>query len=368
MQNLKLLSINSFFSLEKIYLYVRERKELGFFLFIKILFWVFSQGYRLGLIVHKLFQNYFMKQVIVPSCVVSIGNIAVGGSGKTPFILKIAQDLEKNNPSIVAKGYRSKGSKESCKEVLAYHTAEDVGDEPLWLARNLPFCPLFVGKSKSFVAKILDPLKHPLLLIDDGLQHRKLKKDFSIILLHAQMDWEKGYLPKGHLRDSPRELQKANLVVIHQVGSFGEFTREMIKARKYTSSDIIGTKLVLDAASLEKVKNKKVAIVTAIAFPLPFIQEMKMHCEVKEVLTLPDHAPIREEELLKWWTSLESASEIEYLICTEKDEVKWPSNHPIPCELIALKGELKIMVNFSLYEKAIQEIRKISKRKQEAAI
>jgi tetraacyldisaccharide-1-P 4'-kinase len=108
--------------------------------------------------------------------------------------------------------------------------------------------------------------------------------------------------------------------------------------------------------------------VTAIAFPLPFIQEIKGRCELIGTLTLPDHAPITTGALLEWWNSLPNAGEIEYLVCTEKDEIKWPISHPLPCELIPLKGEIEIMANQSLYEKAILAIEEMTQRKSEAAI
>ncbi len=368
MQRINYLLINFFSKFDTIYMKVRDQPRTKAWLPLKFFFFLLSCGYKLGLFVHKTYQYHFIKPIQVPSFVVSVGNIAVGGSGKTPFVKKLSKDLLKQKPAIIAKGYKSRSARLTFREVFPSDDPSDVGDEPLWFVRNCEGTGVFVGSSKSEVAQKISFEKHPILLIDDGLQHRKLHKDFSIVLLHSKMDWEKGYLPYGHLRDSPKALASADCIALHQVDSKEEFIEQSRKIQKYSSAEIIGTKLIFDVGASTQVKGKKIAVVTAIAFPKPFIDQLNEIAEVMAHLSLPDHNAISLEILLKWWDSLSFKEEIEAIVCTEKDATKWPNPHPLAVNLVIMEADMEILFGKQIYEKALEKIREGLDKKRNAVI
>lgn len=153
--------------------------------------------------------------------VISIGNITVGGTGKTPMVSYVCSYFLKKGmkPVVLSRGYKAKDNKISTivsdgTNILV--TPEESGDEAYLLAKKLPGCAVVIGRSRIQSAQIaVEQLKADVLVMDDGFQHRKLNRDLDIVLLDATNPF--GYenvLPRGLLREPLSGLNRADLVIL----------------------------------------------------------------------------------------------------------------------------------------------------------
>ncbi len=145
--------------------------------------------------------------------VVSIGNITVGGSGKTPFLLLLGEQLQKRGVAfdVLSRGYRRKSK--GVAVVDPNGSARDFGDEPLLIARELNV-PVIVGEDRFAAGELAEQKYGPRLhLLDDGFQHRRLARDFDIVLITAK-DAQDSLIPIGRLREPVSSLGRANAIVL----------------------------------------------------------------------------------------------------------------------------------------------------------
>ncbi|MGH7389234.1 MAG: tetraacyldisaccharide 4'-kinase [Candidatus Rokuibacteriota bacterium] len=151
--------------------------------------------------------------------VVSVGNLTVGGTGKTPAVELAVHTLAAlgRRAAVVSRGYRrrSRGVQVVADTAAIRLDAEDAGDEPFLLARRLPGVPVVVGASRYQAARLaVERFGVDAVVIDDGFQHRTLDKDLEIVMARAQRPWGNGrLLPGGPLREPLRALARADLVV-----------------------------------------------------------------------------------------------------------------------------------------------------------
>lgn len=146
--------------------------------------------------------------------VVSVGNLSVGGAGKTPLVIRLARLLaaEGVTVDVLSRGYGRSGA--GLKRVDPEGDAAHFGDEPLLIARTAKV-PVYVGASR-YEAGLLAERDSPGLgihLLDDGFQHRRLARTLDIVVLHAS-DFEEGMLPAGRLREPLSSLKRASAVVL----------------------------------------------------------------------------------------------------------------------------------------------------------
>jgi tetraacyldisaccharide 4'-kinase len=145
--------------------------------------------------------------------VVSIGNLTVGGSGKTPFLILLGQLLKQHGIlfDVLSRGYRRK-----TKGVVLVDprgSAADFGDEPVLIARQLDV-PVIVGEDRFAAGRMAEEKLGPRLhLLDDGFQHRRLARDFDIVLA-TSTDRQDSLLPTGRLREPLSSLRRADAVVV----------------------------------------------------------------------------------------------------------------------------------------------------------
>jgi len=155
------------------------------------------------------------QQLLLP--VIVVGNINVGGTGKTPLTLALAQQLVEHgwHPLIVSRGFG--GSTQNPRYVDASSTAQQVGDEPLLMARRT-ICPVWVGRDRVKAARAALHA-HPqcdVVLCDDGLQHYRLQRDVEIAVIDAVRRFGNGLmLPAGPLREPVSRLQSVDAVVVN---------------------------------------------------------------------------------------------------------------------------------------------------------
>ncbi|MBS0615643.1 MAG: tetraacyldisaccharide 4'-kinase [Verrucomicrobia bacterium] len=270
----------------------------------------------------KLFKTY---RLSVP--VISVGNIAVGAMGKTPLVRWLAEDISKTKKvAILSRGYRSQ-SEHNILRVTALTPATLCGDEPLWLAQKLPSVAVWVGKDRVKTGEQAIAEGAEIIILDDGLQHRRLCRDIEIILVGPP---EKYFLPRGWLRDSPRRLKKADLLA----------GREGLQFELRLKADLQG---------------KKVALFCAIGRPERFIESVRQAgATIVATLLKDDHRSFITEELQKF--SLQNPGTL--LVCTEKDAVKIPSEvksslgiQELPAEIFIISGQEKWK---KIYDQRIQ--------------
>ncbi len=267
--------------------------------------------------------------------VVSVGNLVVGGTGKTPFILMLAKRLIKHlRVAILLRGYKSEAEHAPSRFVEPHDTAKSVGDESLLLYSNLPEALVVVGKDRVKSAELACERGAEVILLDDGMQHRRLHRDIEIVLLNGK---EKGhYLPAGFLRDDPKRLAKADLVVTSQSEAAGNVVEV-----KNVCLEILFT----DGRKKESLKGCKVAVFCGIGFPERFLSQVKQEAEIVATKILHDHEKMQN---LKKFAEFALEKGADFLLCTEKDRIKLSREElvdlPLPlawtrCESVVTKNE-----------------------------
>ncbi len=278
-------------------------------------------------------------QAAVP--VVAVGNLTLGGSGKTPVVetlLRMAQ-RQGHRPAILSRGYGgSTGSfllRTRMDEGMPARP-ELMGDEPFLLASRNPQVPVIVGKERvegARLAVIQDGAT--LLLMDDGYQHLRLKRDLNVLLLDGQTGLNSArLLPLGNLREPLQGLHRADVILITKVEpEQGAALREELQGRFHPSAPIFtaGYRPVrlrrLDGVAtlpLASLHGKKLAALCAIAQPEGFAGALVAQgAQVEQRLFFRDHFSYPAAELTRLEHRLAQAHPDEpYWITTEKDAVK----------------------------------------------
>ncbi len=148
--------------------------------------------------------------------VISVGNISVGGSGKTPFVISLAKLLQRHGVfvDVLSRGYGR--SSDTVERVDPAGSAERFGDEPLLISQSANV-PVYVGASR-YAAGLVAESNHAgigIHLLDDGFQHRKLARAADIVLMHRS-DFEETLLPSGRLREPVNSLHRASVLVLRE--------------------------------------------------------------------------------------------------------------------------------------------------------
>ncbi len=153
--------------------------------------------------------------------VISVGNISFGGTGKTPMVVALVRDLVRlgRHPAVLTRGY---GRRERDLDVVVgpepKQRVEEVGDEPLEMAGLLPGVPVVVEADRVRGGREAQRLGADVVVLDDGFQHRRLRRDLDLVLLDAGDPWAGGRLPPiGRLREPLGALRRASAVVVTKV-------------------------------------------------------------------------------------------------------------------------------------------------------
>jgi tetraacyldisaccharide 4'-kinase len=164
-----------------------------------------------------LYRVGVFKQTRLPVPVIIVGNITVGGTGKTPLVIKLAEllILHGYKPGIVSRGYAGADYHQP-RAVFADSDARQVGDEAVLLAGRCA-CPVFIGKRRVDAARLLlEQHDCDVIIADDGLQHYALQRDIEIVVIDGERRFGNGYcLPAGPLREPPARLTEADFVVVN---------------------------------------------------------------------------------------------------------------------------------------------------------
>ncbi len=252
-------------------------------LFRKIAF-PFSLIY--GLVVflrNRLFDIGFLSSKSYNTPTICVGNLSVGGTGKTPMIEYLVRLLKGRKVAVLSRGYKrkSKGFVLATPET----TMKDLGDEPYQLHKKFPNVTVAVDSDRrNGIQKLESSAKPDVILLDDAFQHRKVKPSFSILLTAYDnlfvKDW---YLPTGNLRDSKREARRADLIIVTKCPKLlSKEEKEAIsgKIKPKLHQKVLFSALKYDESvknssgdkiELNQLKGKKMALVTGIANPEPLV-------------------------------------------------------------------------------------------------
>lgn len=367
--------------LKKFEIYLKDLirgKKRGFVpSLVKILLRGLSWLYRFAVSARNwAFDNGWFRQYTPPvPVVISIGNIVVGGTGKTPVTLMIAKEFYNDFIiAILSRGYRSQAEHLHSPIVLSsgngpLHPAAYCGDEPYLLSQNLPKAHVFVGKNRHHSSKMAARAGAQLILLDDGMQHRHLARDYEVVVLDALDPFGQGYfLPRGFLREHISSLSRADLIILNHVYENERFNKLEKEIRKFSHAPLIGTKMevvdVLDLKghSVPALDGVKVGLFCAIAHPDNFyLTVSKLGAEVVEKEVISDHLSFTHEELVKLCERSKKLG-AEWILCTEKDFVKLDKNALKDLPIAWLKMRLTIVEGESDWknftEQTKQDLRK----------
>nr|MBN2278386.1 tetraacyldisaccharide 4'-kinase [candidate division Zixibacteria bacterium] len=203
--------------MEKLWLtIINNKNKPGYWPAVFIL-WLVSILYNIGVHVRRIFSPA-PARISIP--VISIGNITVGGSGKTPMVIRLAEYFRSRNKKvgIISSGYgrRSKKNIDGTGQEIASLAVDLTGDEVLMMAETLPDIYFTVAKSKYEAAGRMDEKYHPdIILVDDGYQHHRLGRDFDLLIIDSGIDLRKEHIfPLGRLRESIHALERAQGAVL----------------------------------------------------------------------------------------------------------------------------------------------------------
>ena len=310
----------------------------------RFLLLVASKIYGLGVKLNLwAYENGWKSAQSVNSRVVCIGNITAGGTGKTTAVLLAAMTLAKKGlrVSIVSRGY--KRQQQDKKEVVILFDNPDTdwrqaGDEPYMMSRLLIQykVPIVIGRNRVEAAKeALRRFRSQIILLDDGFQHHKLKRDANIVLIDAKNPFGGGHLlPLGNLREPMSALKRANLVVLTHCDQATERELETMKDKIREYNDLVDIvesehkpEYYFDVCKAEKVDltaiKGDVACASALGHPETFENTLRgLGLNLKQVWRFADHQMYNEAHL----RTFEDTRAGMPLITTFKDFVKFPDN------------------------------------------
>jgi tetraacyldisaccharide 4'-kinase len=164
-----------------------------------------------------LYRIGVLKQSRLPVPVIIVGNITVGGTGKTPLVIRLVDVLKQQGykPGVISRGYAGKAN-QTPQTVTAESDAALVGDEAVVLASRCD-CPVAICADRLAAARLLLTNRAcDVIISDDGLQHYALQRDIEIVVIDGERRFGNGYcLPVGPLREPPERIKKVDLVVVN---------------------------------------------------------------------------------------------------------------------------------------------------------
>lgn len=298
---------------------------------LRLLLFPFSAIYWLiSSIRNFLFQSGMKSSYTIPFPSICIGNITVGGTGKSPLTIYIAELLQQNNHST---GILSRGYGRSSKGLVIannHSTVTEIGDEPLMYWNHFEYrVPVVVAEQRKLGVEYFEKHQIDVLLLDDAFQHRAVKAGLNIVLMpYKRPNFNDFVFPVGNLREPRKGIKRADAVVITKCP---EDLSEAEKSRFYDhiplSKDTIFFSTV-EYGPLVRLwgeKNElpeKILLVTAIAHPEPLNRYLATMFKI-EALKFNDHQEIQAKEVAMIVEKVATfAPQRKVLVTTQKDAVK----------------------------------------------
>lgn len=320
----------------------------------------FSWLYAIGICVrHKMFDWKLLPSVEYDIPIVCIGNITVGGTGKTPMAEAIIRNLNQNYKiGLLSRGYkrRTKGY----YEVEVNKSYLDSGDEPKQIKLKFPTIVVATcANRREGIAKMRE--NHPelnLIILDDAFQHRYVEPWTSLLLMdYTRPIYQDHLLPWGELRDTISQVSRANFIVVNKCPdnitaidmriiriNLALFPYQKLFFTKIKSSKPIA---IFEEGESDVINDgRAVVLMSGVGNPKSFETEVAKRYTVKEHLIYPDHYAYRKSDLKRLIATLDSYPPETIVLVTEKDYVKLTNRKNIPQELLHRLFYLSIELSF----------------------
>jgi len=311
---------------------------------------------------HKLIKSHFFHK----GTVIALGNLAVGGTGKTPHSEYLASFLNsKYNTAMLSRGYKRK-----TKGFLYVNTEENYknfGDEAFQIKSKFDNLIVAVCENRvEGVKKLQAEQKTEIVILDDALQHRKIKPNLNILLTEFRNPFfNDNFLPLGKLRDNKAEYTRAEIIIITNCPDdlkpiqktiwrddlkLKPYQKHFFTKVKYTSIKNIKSKQITNK---EDFTNHQILIVSGIANPAYFYEYVNNNISSSTAqINFPDHKNFTSKDILKIKQKFNSLPETKKIILTtEKDAVRLKNNLPPELYDFVFYQEIKIEFLFNMKEK-----------------
>ena len=280
--------------------------------------WMYDQG---------LLQSYSFN---IP--IIAVGNLSVGGTGKTPMIEYLIRLLSQNySVATLSRGYKRRSSGYILADENA--TAALLGDEPFQMHQKFPDIKVAVDADrKNGIEQLLAPKRPQVILLDDAFQHRKVKAGYYILLTaYGDLYADDAMLPTGNLRENRNGAHRANLIVVTKCPiDISTTEQDQIREKLGKSKPIFFASVAYDNSiystnSIKKVSEVKSIpklLLAGVAKPKPFFAYLQHENDI--VLTYPDHHHFSESDI----NTIKKQAENKLIITTEKDYVRLKNHIP----------------------------------------
>ena len=288
--------------------------------------------------------------------VISIGNLTLGGTGKTPMVMMAADTLRRQGfkPAILSRGYGGNSTAPVnvvCDGQQILLLPEAVGDEPVMMARRLKTVPVLTGRNRYETGQYaIEHFGVDVLILDDGYQHLSLHRDLNILLCDAARPFGNGVVfPAGELREPLDALQRADIIC--RTRCRDECLSDAIDSWNRRKVPVVRTAYQVvsvihlqkgEETGIEKLQDRPVAAFCGIAHPLDFFHMLEqVPVRIVHQNFFPDHHPYSTDELKKIENRAKQSG-AQCIVTTEKDAVKL-RNHPFELPAYAVRIELEIL-------------------------
>ncbi len=307
-------------------------------------FWLypFSWLFRLAVALRNFLYDYhLLPSVKLNLPVISIGNLTVGGTGKTPAVEYLARLLLANGqlPAIITRGYgrKARGGIVVADGQQICATVEDSGDEAMQLARRLKRAVVMADEIKARGARqVSENYNADVIIIDDGFQHRQLQRDFDIVLIDAPSFFENRWLlPAGPFREPRTALRRADAVILTNTNKAVSSDAETLSllVRRHNREALLLQAILRpshfenlstgESLSLAAVQDRKIFVACGIARPARFFDELRnLGALVVGTAEYPDHHSFTSRDIADLSARAQSVN-AEAIVITEKDATKW---------------------------------------------
>ncbi len=332
--------------------------------------WLIPFSWIYGFVVcirKKLFDWKILKRETFDIPVICVGNLTVGGTGKTPHIEYLIRLLKNNyTVAVLSRGYKRKTKGFVLSDTNS--TYEQIGDEPYQMKRKFPDIIVAVDENRRRGIKNLLTLKNKpdIILLDDAFQHLYVKPSYSILLNdYNRPIYRDKLLPAGRLREKRKGMDRANIIIVtkcpedlkpidiriitHDLNPYPYQTLLFTKIEYGNLISLFNMDNIFEREEkpLEKIKNKKVLLITGIASPKTIEAEIKKYTQNIEMLVFPDHHNFTSDDIKKIEEAYNNINDNETIcIVTEKDAVRLMDNDKLNERLKHSLYYLPIQISF----------------------
>lgn len=316
---------------------------------MKVLLVFLKSIYFLVTSVDRLFFKFFRFLVYkTPAKVISIGNLSMGGTGKTPVLFEIISELKNEKLCVISRGYRSPWENSFYRLEGSGPHPKELTDEALLFNLRFPMVPILLGKRRDRSARYADEnIKPRMLILDDGFQYRRLKKDIDLLLWDSFTDVKEAQLiPCGRLREPISRLRDASAILLTrcEISSKEQVTFwKNWLAKKADGIPIIEMKTICEGLfdhngyKIDEADYPESCVAfSAIGKPQSFVKQLEqLGIIAKETIEFRDHHKFSTRELESLGQA--HAKNGRVIICTEKDRVKVEQKIAEQLSLITLR-------------------------------